>query len=98
MGAEAFADAALGVVGQVQRVVQSPSAEVVPQMMVRVSPVDSDRKGCAAHVNCINAEQSPVSTVTKPVAARKILSNGSRFLFISSVVMGQTGNKTICSR
>ena len=43
MGAEAFADAALGVVGQVQRVVQPPSAVVVPQMVVRVFLVDPDR-------------------------------------------------------
>ena len=43
MGAEAFTDAALGVVGQVQRVVQPPSAVVVPQMVVRVFLVDPDR-------------------------------------------------------
>ena len=42
MGAETFADAALGVVGQVQRVVQPPSAVVVPQMVVRVFLVDPD--------------------------------------------------------
>ena len=42
VGAEAFADAALGVVGQVQRVVQPPSAVVVPQMVVRVFLVDPD--------------------------------------------------------
>ena len=41
-GAEAFADAALGVVGQVQCVVQPPSAVVIPQMVVRVSLVDPD--------------------------------------------------------
>ena len=42
VGAEVFADAARREVRQVQRVVQPPSAVVVPQMMVRVSPVDSD--------------------------------------------------------
>ena len=96
-GAETFADAARREVRQVQRVVQPPSAVVVPQMMVRGSPVDSERKGCVAHYSCINPKQRPASTVTKPVAARKILSNGSSFLFISSVVMGQTGLQTICS-
>ena len=40
--AETFADAARREVRQVQRVMQPPSAVVVPQMMVRVSPVDSD--------------------------------------------------------
>ena len=45
-GAEVFADAARREVRQVQRVVQPPSAVVVPQMTVRVSPVDSERKGC----------------------------------------------------
>ena len=41
-GAEVFADATCGMVRQVQRVMQPPSAVVVPQMMVQVSPVDSD--------------------------------------------------------
>ena len=91
--AETFADAARGVVRQVQRVVQPPSAVVVPQMMVRVSPVDSERKGCVAHYSCIiciNPKQSPASRATKPVAARNNLSVGSRFLFISSLSIGAT--------
>ena len=81
MGAEAFTDATRGVVRKVQRVMQPPSAVVVPQMMVRVSPVDSERKGCVAHYSCINPKQSPASSATKPVAARNNLSVCSSSLF-----------------
>ena len=42
MGAEAFAHAFFGVVGQMQGVMKPQNAVVVPQMMVRVSSVDSD--------------------------------------------------------
>ena len=41
-GAEALAHAFFGVVRQMQGVMKPPNAVVVPQMMVRVSPVDSD--------------------------------------------------------
>jgi len=41
-GAEVFADAARGVVRQVQRVMQPPSAVVLPQMVVWVFLVDPD--------------------------------------------------------
>ena len=85
MGAEVFADTTRGVARQVQSVMQAPSAVVVPQMMVWVSPVDSDRKGCVAHYSCIiNPKQSPASSATKPVAARNNLSVGSSSLFIFS--------------
>ena len=73
VGAEVFADATRGVARQVQSVMQSPSAVVVPQMMGWVSPVDSNRKGCATRVHCINTEQNPASNVAKQVAAREIL-------------------------
>ena len=62
-GAEIFADAARGVVGQVQRVMQPPSAVVVPQMVVQVSLDYSDRKAGIVPGHCINTEQSPASRV-----------------------------------
>ncbi len=42
-GAEALADAALGVVGEVERVVAPEGAVVVPEVVVRIVREDADR-------------------------------------------------------